>query len=259
VGIDQIPAVVTAAAEALYAELAKEDASSEARELLSRLVTDPRMKVVWRELYRKNRKRPGEFMHPAYVTHTAHARLARQRAAELRKMHGENAQREVESLEKEAAFLETLEGPFFPTRSEQDEGVRLFFFHAFHNAVDIKPEFASEAAACAKKLETVATELRHSADVLESLGKKREAKKLRSLAEDCEDEAFAREPTPDDLGVILRKSDVDPKIRTFISAQATIAMTVFAKPLYGTLSTVTNVVFPGAKIAAPKVREMLRI
>jgi hypothetical protein len=83
---------------------------------------------------------------------------------------------------------------------------------------------------------------------------------LESVANNWESEARHHDPRrfDDDPGLLKHKVG-DEDIRTFVIATCGIARLLFGHDLYGTIATISNVVFrPNVKIEAARVREMLR-
>jgi hypothetical protein len=256
-----VPEAVADAAERLHAELAAER-KSDGLAVLSRLVSDPRMKLVWGELYKKKRdskyQTTEEFLYPARVTSASWAAIHRR---QLRKIGGKLNESEDRLLEAEGTFEESAAD--FPTDtrwSEQDRAVQIFLYHACHSAVDIQPVFLADIQDKLGKLGKVSASLREQAKVLKSLGLGRDARKLGEIAADCDDEAWNLEPNKpgaDDPWIITRRR-ADPKVRTFVADLSIQTQLLFGNALLGTLATVANVVFNRNDMTDAKVREWLR-
>jgi hypothetical protein len=251
-------------AEGLHAEFATEN-RAEGLAVLSRLVSDPRMKLVWGELYKKKRDdkfQPTEqFLYPARVTSASWAAIHRQQACELRKIGGELNEREARLLEAEATLEESAEDPLTDTRwSEQDRAVQLFLYHACHSAVDIQPVFLADIQDKVEKLGKVSASLREQAEILQSFGMGRDARKLGEIVADCDEEAGNLEPNNprvDDPWIITRDRG-DSDVRSFVVDLSIPTHLLFGKSLFGTLATVANVVFSRDDVTDAKVREWLR-
>ena len=261
-----VPAAVVEAAKPLYAQLASEQDPAKAEKILSRLTSDPRMKRVWDELYKKKRfEHPAadEFLHAARVTNASHAAASRQRASELRKAGGADNQRNADLLEAEATALES-EGdpPADPRWSEQERAVQLFLFHAYRTALDLKPVFLSDLQANVRKLRGVAEVLRTQAATLQSLGMDGDAQKLNEIASDCDDEARNMDPerlaSGDDPWIITRQRG-DVELRTFVADLSIAMQMLFRETLHGTLATVANVVLDRQDMTFEKIRDMIRV
>jgi hypothetical protein len=236
------------------------------------------MKRVWQELYRKKHHQgTKEFLHRACITDASVAAANRQQASELRKKGGAINERDARLLEAEAALLESEEQPpADPRWTEQDRAVQLFLRHAYRAALDCEPVYLSDIQTKMKELRESADLLRKRAAILETHGMRREAKKLKDVAEDCEDEAWIMDPSdhhaganqddersvfsprPDDPWILTRQTDHD-LLRTFVIDLSITTLIFFKKPLYGTIANVTNAVFsPQEDITHEKVREILR-
>ena len=192
------PPAVIDMAERLRAELAVEQDSAEAEKVLSRLTSDPRMKRVWDELYKKKRVNDigrEEFFNPAYVTNASVAAANRRLASDLRMKTGAVNERDAKFLEAEATLLEREgDSPADPRWSEQDRGVQHFFRHIYRIALDHKPVFLSDLQAKVEKLRGVVEVLRKEAVTLQSLGMNDDALKLNEIIWNCDFEHRARFP-----------------------------------------------------------------
>jgi hypothetical protein len=264
-----IPPAIIHAAEQLHAELMSERNPTEALVVWSRLVFDSRMNRVWQELYKKKRLNhlaTEEFFYPACVTHKSFAAKNRRVALKIRQKGGPENERDANLLEAEAAVLESIDDPHTDSKwSEQDRAVQLFFYHAYKEALDHKLVFLSDLEAKSRKVQEIAERLRCEAATLSSLGMKREARKLREIASDCDDEALnilpARESDgslADDPWIIARRRG-NLAVRTFVASFSIPVSQIFGTNLYSTLATVTNVVFNDQNLTGGKVRDMLRI
>jgi len=249
-----VPEAVADAAERLHAELAAEN-KSDGLAVLSRLVSDPRMKLVWGELYKKKRdskyQTTEEFLYPARVTNASWAAIHRQQAVELRKIGGKLNESEARLLEAEATLEESAADSPTDTRwSEQDRAVRTFLYHACHSAVDIQPVFLADMRAKIDELRGAAQTLRAEAAKLRRLGLEGVTREFLQVADSCDDEARnlrPEQPSPsgrraDDPWIISRDRG-DPKVRTFVADLLMETERLFGTPLHGTLATTANVVF----------------
>jgi len=259
-----VPEAVIDAAVRLHADLAAEENPEEGLAVLSRLISDPRMRLVWEELHKTKRndkyETTNEFLYPARVTHLSWAAEHRKQARELREKGGERNESAARLLEAEAAVEEGMgDLPSDSRWSEQDRAAQLFLKQACRSAINIEPTYFSDIQAKVAKLRTIAASLREQSVMLKSLGLKGEARKLDEIAADCEDEARITEPNleTDDPWVIIRDRG-DPKLRTYVVDLSIPTVSIFGTPLYGTLATVANVVFGLNVLTAEKVREWLR-
>jgi hypothetical protein len=268
-----VPPAVIDAAKQIHAETASEENPVEAEEFWSRLVFDPRMERVWKELYKKKRihyKPTEEFAHPACMTNASIAARNRRLALELRQQDGRKNKSEADFLDAEAALLEgEYDPPADPRWSEQERAMQLFLLRAYQAALDHELVYLSDLEAKVRKLQNVAKRLRSDAAILSSFGMEREARKLKNIASHCDDEAFNILPyddensahswslKTDDRWIIVRRQG-DLELRAFVVSLSIITGTLFRKILYGTLATVSNVRFDRQDVTAEKVREMLR-
>ncbi len=273
-----IPDAVRETARLLNAELATEKDFGQALEILSRLISNPRMRLVWGELSKKNSvndEAADEYRYPARVTNASWATVHRQQALELRNKGGALNEHEARLLEAEAAVEETIEdSPSDQRWSEQDRAAQLFLNHAYRSALDVKPVFLSDIRANGSELRKVAASLRKQAAKLQSLGMEDDALKLGDIAANCDDEAWSLEPKrssalaqeealefmprADDPWIITRQRN-DAKVRTFVVDLSIPTQLLFGTPLYGTLANVANVVFSRDDMTGAKVREWLRV
>ena len=261
-----VPPAVIEAAEGLYNELGEEKDRAKALEVLSRLTSDPRMRLVWQELYRKKRnsdQAAAEFFTPACVTNASIAKALRQQADQERRQGGAINERDAQLLEAEAVIHQESGDPSADPRwSEQDRAVQLFLFHAYRTALDLKPIFLSDLQANVRKMRGVAEALRKQAATLQSLGMNGDAQKLNEIASDCDDEAWNIDPERhiaqnDDPWIITRQRG-DVELRTFVTDLSIAMQMLFRKTLHGTLATVTNVVLDREDMTFEKVHDMIR-
>ena len=260
-----VPTAVVETAEQLCAEVASEQDPAKAEKVLSRLTSDPRMKRVWEELYKKKRfehSRTNEFFHSARVTNASHAAAVRQRAHELSKAGGAHNQRDADLLEAEAAVLESLGDRLADPRwSEQDHAAQLLLYHAYRAALDFKPVFLSDVTSNVHTLRSLAERLRKDAKTLRSLDLAPNAVKLDEIASDCDEKASEIDPNrlkPGDDPWIITRRVGDIQLKTFIIDLSIPTVSLFGKYLYSTLATVANVAFARNNVTHEKVREILR-
>ncbi len=259
-----LPPAVKEKATELFHELAEKENSTVASEILSRLISDPLMEEVWREIYKRKRvnyQPTDQYVHPAIVTNASIAKWLRRKAAACRKEGGEENECDAKSFDFEAKELE--QRPDQPQKwSEQDRGAQLFLDHAFHGALDINPVFLSDLQAEVAELEDLAGKLRNCAEALRSRGDGSNAQQLDEIANQYDDEAYAKNPDrlkPGDDPWIIERARGDARIRTFIADCSISALTIFKENLFGTVAKVTNVVFNRNDVTANQVREIMRV
>lgn len=271
-----VPPAVIEAANQLNDELAKEKDPTKAVQVLSRLVSDPLMKRVWQEVYRRKRIRhqsSEEYLNPASTNVSRTAAFPRQ-ASDFRERGGEENVHNAELLEAEAAIIESESDPiFYPPWSAQDRAAQLLLRQAYRTALDNTPVYLSHLEAKTNDLRKLAQELLTRVEILQAYHLDQEARKLKKLVEEIEEEAenidpyldpqagqrLARPRFPhiDDPWVIVRKTP-DVQMRSFVMDLTIITLQLFGKSLHGTLANITNVVFDRKDVTDERVRELLR-
>ena len=247
-------------AKLLRFSAAEEENPAKAREVLSRLMSDERMKSVWKVLYTKSHL-TGEYKYRGRVTSASIATDLRQRARELRREGPFINEREARTLEFEANLTEKIEDlPTDPRWSEQDRAAQILLFHIYKNALNTSPLFRADFEAKCKKLREISKSLQIHAKVLYSFKLHENAAVLEKIAANCENEARLNDPGTfdDDPGIINRRSG-DDHLRTFINALSFITLLIFRNHLYSSLAKIANVVFERDDVTKEKVREMLRL
>jgi hypothetical protein len=271
----KFPAVADMA-EHLQRKLNLEENPAQALKVWLRLVSDPRMDLVWKELYKKKRTRDskltGNFLHPGRVRNETIASVLEQRISKIREKGDSVSEQDaglVKELEFEVRLLKKARNkPADPRWSEQDSAVQSFFYHAYHAALNGKPIFLSDLKTQTAKLRDVAATLRNLAEIEASLGLRSEARKLREVADYCDGQAdnILPDRNPDgskfiagvdDPWIVTRRSG-DFGIRKFLADLLITAQRLFGNPLWGTLATAANVALGRKDITRSKVREMLR-
>jgi hypothetical protein len=246
---DWLPPAVKEAANHLYGELAAEKDPTAALEVWSRLVSDLRMKRVWDEIYKKRRDINTLFMYPARLTNASNAAALREKAGELRGKGGDKDREDADLLELEARLIALIpEKPIESKWSEQDLAAQSFFRQAYRIALTA-PQLLSEIQPKVIKLREIADKLRTIATELHSIPihvTEIYAEKLREVAADCEDDATVMENAANEPWTIARKRG-DLRQRTFVTRLAHQTHLLFGNTLYGTVATVTNVVFGGSQ------------
>jgi hypothetical protein len=263
-----VPPAVLDEARKLYAESENQKDPVKAKDLICKLVSDPRMQSVWKELYRKttsnDKNSLSDFVNPIFMTNASQAASLRQRASELYAKGGasnildaKEMQASAKRLEKEKYDVNALVLAHIPW-TEQDLGVQLFLWQTYRTALDPKPEYLSEIKAEVKALRKAAQQLRAQVATLQSLRVKCDA--LEQIASDCDSRARSRDVNPktDDAWIITRRvRRFSPEQKTFAAILSGITSRMCRKPMYGTIATITNVVFE-TNLNASNIRELLR-
>ena len=272
-----VPVAIIETANQLSEKLAEEKDPARALGVLSRLASDPLMKRVWQEVYRKNRVRhqpSEEYLNPASTNASRTAALRRQ-ASDLRERGGEENEHNAKLLEAEAAIIDEEFDPLVhPQWSTQDRAAQLLLWHAYRTALDNKPVYLSDIEAKTRDLRKLVKELITGVKTLQSHSLDHGAKRLKKLAEEIEDEAHntdpfldpqtgqqlarPRFPHIDDPWVIVRETP-DFQMRSFVVCLSIATIQLFGKPLYHTLANITNAVFDRRDVTDQRVRELLRI
>jgi hypothetical protein len=259
-----ISAALIDGAARLQAKLTKEN-NAPALKVLSRLVSDRRMRSVWQEIYKKKRrnyKPTEEFLHPACLTFRSAAAEHRRLACEFREKGLEAEAKLSEALaaaeEKLSNFategkLENV--PSDPQWCEQDLAAQAFLQQACLSATDVIPIRTVEIAAEQAKLSNISASLRQLAVELDDIGRELDAVDMIRIADDCDEELRAYEEAPFNPNLIIERKRSDPKIRTYAVNLSLFAYSIFKTPLSGTIATTVNVVFERADLTDDKVRE----
>ena len=262
----KFPAVADIA-EQIRLMLAEEQDSAQALKVWSRLVSDPRMDLVWRELYKRRKGSRNEFVYPGRVGNKSIAAGLQQRASEIRNKGDTLSEQErdlLKVLEYEVRYLNKKKDAFADARwNEQDRAVQIFFRHTYKAAIHRELILLSDLEAKAKKARDTAIALRNQAEIKSALGSKDEARTLRDMADDYDGEALRIlpdsdfRPGVDDPWIVTRRRG-NFELRTFLADLMICNETLFGKPLWGTIATIANVVFDRRDITRSKVREMFR-
>jgi hypothetical protein len=251
-----ISAALIDEATRLQAGLAEGNNSARALEVLSRLVSDARMRSVWQEIYKKKRrdhKPTEEFLHPACLTMRSRSAESRRQAHRFRE---EGLEHEAKLCEAIAAAEERLGNrPADPQWSEQDLAAQAFLQQACLLATDVIPIRLADIAAEQAKLANISASLRQLAVELDDIGRELDAGEMIRIAHDCDEELRAYEEAPFNPNLIIKRKRSDPKIRTYAVNLSLFAYSIFRKPLSGTIATTANVVFERDDLTDDKVRE----
>jgi hypothetical protein len=257
---DWLPKAVCQQACALWKTLPLEKDQAKAQQVLEQLVTNPLMKRVWTELYKKeriNHQPTNRYMYPACVTNASRAAKKRRRADEIRHKIGRKS--EVKAFEFEADELDRMEDlPHDYRWSEQDRGARLFLYRAYRVYLDFKPVFFSDLKAQSEKFIVVAKTLREQAATLQELADESAARELEKIAAHCDGRAkYILPRSGDDPWVVTRQVN-DLEVRVFVAVFSSTTLELFEAELYGILALVAAVVF-NKNVARSTVREILRL
>ena len=272
---DWLPDAVQRQAKKLWRRLPTEKDPIKARGILEQLISNPLMKRVWDELYRKQSDKHKGFFNFACLTNASKAAAHCEEAHELRNKGGDKNRRDAEFLEFEARFFEILPGESSnPSWSGQDRAAQLFLSGAYRAALSTEPELVSDIQAKVSKLRNVAKKLRLLAAELQSVEihvTEIYAKTLREVAADCDDDAKVMTPSPArDPWLVTRKRG-DLRLKTFVARLSYTSQLLFMKTLHNTIANVTNVVFSSQsanvigdecrqrRLTGENVRQMLRV
>jgi hypothetical protein len=254
-----LPPAVMRAAKRIHAQLATEKDPAKAREVLSRLTCDERMRPIWWRPYEKSRD-TGELLYPAHIRYTSKIPEYRRRARELRSKGGRANEQEARSWEAEAAELEGKYDPLDDQPwTDQDLAAQLFLWHVYRSALNRDPVFLSKLKAKARKLDSVAMQLRKIAAALQLLGKDKDARAQKDMAHGYADEARNLDSVgPDDDPWIIRHQKIgDDELRALVGLLSTIPVVLFGKKWLGTIATIANVVLNRQDLKALKIRDVI--
>lgn len=250
---DWLPPAIKSEAEKFRFQLRAGDKSSREFKILSKLVSDERMRGVWKRLLKR------KLLSPAAL-----AERQRKHARELRESGDKEKIQLAAKLETVAAVTEREpHWALHKTLGKQERALQIFFSQAYRNALDSKPHYVS--AGSHRNLKEVAESLRRQANVLNNISENYLARKILDLAEDCEATSHAilkpLFPT-DDPGVFVRRGR-DDDAKAYITSLCITNENLFGVALYEIISTVISVVWSAAKGTPHEydretVREMLR-
>ncbi len=230
----------------LWLRLPTEKDPAQAQRVLEQLITNPRMKFVWGELFRGSRGKNGEFFNPACLTNASKAAAFRKKAQELRDAGGEKNVEDAKFLDFEATLIERLpEVRGSPDWSEQDYAAQLFLARAYHIALNCEPEMLSDLQSKSSKLREISERLRELARELKSMGEyvfPYYANKLEQVADDCEDDAKVITPNLINSPWLIIRERGDLRIRTMVAKLAYCTHHLFLKILPSTIAHVANVI-----------------
>jgi hypothetical protein len=252
-----LPPAVMHAAKRIHAQLATEKDPAKARDVLSRLTCDERMRPIWWRPYEKSRD-TGELRYPAYIRNTSRIPEYRRRACDLRSKGGSANEQEARTREAEA---DAIEGSYDPLAdqpwTDQDLAAQLFLWHVYRCALNRDPVFLSELKAKARKLDSLAMQLWKIAPALE--GKDKDARALKDMAHGYADEATNLDSVgPDDDPWIIRHQKIgDDELRAFVGSLSPTPVMLFRQKWYGTIAIIANVVLNRQDLKALKIRDVI--
>jgi hypothetical protein len=238
--------------------------------LLFRLTADPRMRNVWKELYKKRREGGPDdivfFYKPNLEAVFPRLQLVfsyRHRASKLRRIGGDKNSNLATRLETLANELERIDQTElfrgYNAQKIQDFAIGRFFSAAFDCALtDTSVITAAELKNMRRSLLDVAERLRGEAKTLRTLGlADGHVRSLEDVAHECEVQSVLILPDADSLLVVKRQRG-DARARGYLIALGFKTELIFGSHLTTTLATTTNVVFGRSDITAKWVRETLR-
>jgi hypothetical protein len=195
-----------------------------------------------------------------HTSWTPGAKSLQRRAAELRNLGGPDL-REAHRLEASARLTQLVETKLqFQWRSEpspQDLALLCFFDQTLKLAFS-PPKAVTIAQANKARKPYIAMANRLRADAVKH-SEGYPDQRLLNAAYRYEELANNIAPTNNSPLLVQRKHRGDPALRGFVIALADMTNEIFNARLYGTVSTIANVVFDRSDISAENVRKMLRI
>ena len=254
-----LPPAVMHAAKRIHAQVATEKDPAKARDVLSQLTCDTRMRPVWNRPYERSRDTE-ELRYPAYIRYTSRVPEYRRHARDLRGKGGSDNEQEARTWEAEA---DALEGSYDPLAdqpwTDQDLAAQLFLWHVYGCALNRDPVFLSELKAKARKLDSVAMQLWKIAAALQLLGKDEDARVLKDMAHGYADEAMNLDSVgPDDDPWIIRHQEIgDDELRALVGLLSGVPVMLFRQKWYGTIATIANVVLNRQDLKALKIRDVI--
>jgi len=248
-------------AKKLWSQLPRRRDPAKARGVLEQLITNPLMKVVWDQLFRKSLVHPEGFFHPARLTNASNAVALREEALILRKKGGEQNRGDADLLEFEARFIEVRpDEPADPRWDEQHRAAQLFLSGAYRAALNTEPQLVSDIQTEKRKLQSAAKTLRRLAKENEIY-----AEELRNIASNFDEKSIK---SINDPWLVTRKRG-DLRRKTFVGKLSYATHLLFKTPVHSAIANVTNVVFCTIGLASKQhgatpitgetVREMLRL
>jgi hypothetical protein len=251
------PAWPPLAVQLIARELSADFRHSEDQALLAALLDDPRMVRVSTELYRHRNLAGGslEYFNPAIIRPITVASHLRDEVGKLKLQPSNKKARRI--LELEIKHLERLRPKRFDFE-EQDQGVQILFRKVFLECRTPTPVHWKAIAADVDEWRSLAIELRRYAGLLDHAAPT-EARRLRTLADDCDENAAGLIPPPDSDPWIIVRGRGDVLERSVVISIWMICRSIFKKDLFSTVGTLAAVVMkrPG-HIPRSRVREIIR-
>jgi hypothetical protein len=227
--------------------------------IISRLISDVRMKNVWQLLYSRKRERhepTSAFAYPAQLE--LQAACLRREANELRKKGGEANSSKADALDARAEADESkLGSPAEVELHAQDYAVAELFRHACCEAVDVSPVYLLDLKAKNARTSAVIEALHKQKEELEEIEWYDEADALHGLIIQLANRnELIRDEIEENKTIISRRRG-DPILRTYVMALHPWIILLFGTPLYGTLATIANVAFDSKIATGSMVRDWL--
>jgi len=247
-----VPAAVKDEARKLYAECLSRDDPLVAVEPLRKLISDIRMKRVWAELYKKQRK-SHQFANPIHIYPSLAVARDKARLHLLQTQGG--PVKDIQEIKNLITINEQISDPddALLRWTEQEVGVQQIFWRVYLASINTDIRYFSDLQRLAKALSQSAKILNIAIDKLSS---QTIAAEVKDISSRCEKLAGSFYITPD---VIVRnRGQYDVLLRTFIVNVNRIMFLYLRKEMYRTVATIANVVFDRDDLSGTNVREMIR-
>ncbi|HUK10125.1 MAG TPA: hypothetical protein VLX09_19800 [Stellaceae bacterium] len=223
-------------------DLARSGGPPEAIEVLRRLILDPRMENVWRELSKHPRRNyvPSErpfhssTLPPAIESWPALAAALRIRATEYRELGDEAS---ADMLDRQAAAADVRGKGRAPGEISLEEQHQMALVTLFGVAVSAYLNRSSTFTR--KEVDSVIAKL-------EATGKDDLAAAYRRHAADPRVAPF-----------IVTRRRTDPRLEAFVETLARETTKLFGSPLYGVIATIANVAFERSDLSRRGIRAIL--
>jgi hypothetical protein len=260
---DWLPQGARFAASRIY-QRELSDGTSEDISLLKRLMSDERMKKVWRELNKGTKSKSNsvnKFVSPHDYYLLCLAQSKRKKSSELRNNGGDFNEATAKLLESEAGCLDKGLNRAIGSWPEQACAVYCFFWGAFHIARDLQPQQSREGMTlildewsdAERQLERLSKKLRF-------FGMDQDAEELLRITSTVSERASFIEIDYEDSGMrIIDRLRSNPLMQKYLVQLSKINRVIFESPLFGTLAATANVALDPIKAVDHKqVREVLR-
>jgi hypothetical protein len=252
---DWLPRSAAAFARSKWVELHGQQTEPEIRELLYRLISDPRMRNVWNQFQKRKRESyqsTEEFFYPAkpvweWDPHVRHEIQRHRQPGEL----SATVLRNYYSLILPAAYERTAH------LTMQDLAIVYFLDHAYkfgQQNIPLVP--ISEVRKKRGHYLKMAKQLQADAADQERLGLYA-VKWMEEAARGYEALATAPEPAPGYSLLVPRQTRGDPRLKSFVILLAEMIKNMFGSPFYGSVATTANVVFSRDDVTVSTVRKMV--